>query len=108
MDAARTEDSRTEQLANSAADVSPVIAALRETIAALMLDNEALRTKLAERDVPPPIYLPLKRAAGEAFVRYDRARVWHRKGLIESRKDAGRIVATVSSLIERRVMVDAK
>jgi hypothetical protein len=89
-------------------EVSPEVAALRETVAALTLDNVKLRARLAERDAPPPIFLPLKRAAGSADVPYKRALGWHRKGLIESRKDVGRIVATVSSIIERRILIDGK
>jgi hypothetical protein len=85
-------------------------AALHTSNAVLVREIESLRIKLAEREkiAPPPTYLPLKLAANLAGVQYDRARVWHSKKLIDSRKDAGRIVATVASLIERRVLLNGK
>jgi hypothetical protein len=104
---AQRDDGPTES-PGAPAEVSPEVAALRETVAALTLDNMALRAKLVERDTPPPLFLPLKMAAGNAEVPYKRALGWHRKGLIESRKDVGRIVATVISIIERRMLIDGK
>jgi vancomycin resistance protein YoaR len=78
------------------------------TIDELTLTVATLRTQLAEREAEPKIYVPLKEAAFDASVRDNRARVWHHKGLIDSRKDAGRIVATVVSIIKRRILATGK
>jgi hypothetical protein len=80
------------------------MAALVATNMELMRKVGMLQTRLGEfeRNAQPKQYLPLKQAASLAGVSYDVARVWHGKGLIDSYRDAGRIYATVISLIERR------
>ena len=84
------------------------IAELRATNATLTGLIDTLRSQLAERERErlPTEYFPLKKAASLAGVSYERARVWHGKRLINSRKDGGRVVATIASLIERRVLLD--
>lgn len=91
-------------------DVSTVaeIAELLRTTATLTAEIEALRSRLArlEKDAPPKRYEALKRASGDAGVRYDRARNWHHRGWIDSYQDGVQIYATAASIIQRRSLRD--
>ena len=72
---------------------------LHATIEGLRIDNEALRAALAARNTA--VWLPLKKAAGEANMPYETARAWAAAGLIESDKDGGRVIVNLTDLIAR-------
>jgi hypothetical protein len=86
------------------------IIALRATNSTLVAKLESAQAEIVElkRAAPLDRYAPIKQAAYDSSVRYNRALTWHRKGLIDSRKDAGRIVATVVSLVKRRVLLTGR
>lgn len=88
----------------AAADDKPDIAALLATIEAYRRDNEALRAAAAERAArDAPIWLPLKRAAGNVPMPYENARAWAKRAIAdgrlnEARKPAGRVVVNLVAL----------
>jgi hypothetical protein len=79
--------------------VSPEIAALRATVAALTLDNEALRTRLGERNASPE-WRALKSCNSGPFT-YECLRRWSISGLIIAEKRRGRWYVNVASLNAR-------
>jgi hypothetical protein len=78
-----------------AADQHAAVAALHRTVT----DLEA---RVAQLEQPPAQWLPLKAAAHDAGVRYETARVWAERGLIEARREGKRWLVNVVSLKARK------
>jgi hypothetical protein len=78
-----------------AADHHAAIAALQRTVA-------ELEACVAQLEGPPACWLRLKAAAMDAGVKYETARVWAERGLIEARRDGKRWFVNVASLIARK------
>jgi len=76
-------------------DPHPAIAALQRMVA-------ALEARVAQLEAPTAIWLPLKAAAHDAGVKYETARKWAERGLIEARREGKRWVANVVSLKARK------
>ena len=76
-------------------DHQAAIAALQHTVA-------ELAARVAQLEAPPAIWLPLKAAAHDVGVKYETARKWAERGLIEARREGKRWVANVVSLKARK------
>jgi hypothetical protein len=74
----------------------------QEAIAALQHTVARLEARVAQLEGPPAQWLPLKAAAHDANVKYETARVWAERGLIEARRDSRRWLANVVSLKARK------
>jgi hypothetical protein len=85
--------------------VSPEIAALRATVAALTLDNEALRTRLGERYASPE-WRALKSCDLGPYS-YECIRLWCVRRLIIAEKRGGRWFVDEASLNARLAMLAA-
>jgi hypothetical protein len=67
-----------------------------------------LQARVSELESPPEKWLPLKAGAADANVRYENARSWAEAGLIKSRKDGGRVIVELGSLVARRILFSGK
>ena len=76
-------------------DPYPAIAALQQTVA-------RLEARVAQLEQPPAQWLPLKAAAHDAGVKYETARKWAERGLIEARRDGERWFVNVVGLRTRK------
>ena len=76
-------------------DQQAAIAALQRTVA-------ELAARVGQLEAPTAIWLPLKAAAHDAGVKYETARKWAERGLIEARREGKRWVANVVSLKARK------
>jgi hypothetical protein len=76
-------------------DSQAAIAALRHTVA-------RLEARVAQLEQQPARWLPLKAAAHDAGVKYETARVWAVRGLIEARREGKRWFPNVVSLKARK------
>src|SRR5690348_13485950 len=76
-------------------DPHPAIAALQQTVA-------ALEARVAQLEPTPAQWMPLKAAAHDAGVKYETARVWAMRGLIEARRDGERWIVNLVSLKARK------
>jgi hypothetical protein len=76
-------------------DSQAAIAALERTLA-------ELEARVAQLEGPPAQWLPLKTAAYDAGVKYETARVWAERGLIEARREDKRWFVNVVSLKARK------
>jgi hypothetical protein len=93
-------------VAAAASPASSVIAALTATVEQYRLDNEALRAKLAERDMPPVVW----RALGSCDLgryTYECVRLWCIRRLIIAEKRGGRWFVDEASLKARLAMLAA-
>jgi len=73
-----------------------------QAIAALQRTVAELAARVAQLEAPPAIWLPLKAAAHDAGVKYETARKWAERGLIEACRDGKRWIVNVSSLKARK------
>jgi hypothetical protein len=80
---------------SSAADHHAVVAALQRTVA-------ELEARVAQLEQPPAEWVPLKLAAYAAGVEYETARKWAERGLVEARRDGGRWLVNMVSLVARK------
>jgi hypothetical protein len=76
-------------------DQQAAIAALQHTVA-------RLEARVAQLEQPAAQWLPLKAAAHDAGVKYETARVWAERGLIEARREGKRWLINVVSLKARK------
>lgn len=76
-------------------DHHPAVAALQRSLA-------QLEARVAQLELPPAQWLPLKAAAHDAGVEYETARKWAERGLIEARRDGKRWLANLISLKARK------
>jgi hypothetical protein len=73
----------------------------REVIADLQRTIAQLEARLAELELPPAEWLPLKAAAHDCGAEYENTRKWAVRGLIEARREGGRWFVNVVSLRAR-------
>jgi hypothetical protein len=78
-----------------------------ETIAGLRATIAALNARIAELELPPERWAPLKSAAYDCGVEYETARSWAVSGLITARRERGRWFVDVSSLQARLLRLAA-
>ena len=84
----------------AAVAVSPENAVLLAAVAALTLDNAALRAKLAERDMPTVVWRSLKSCDRGPYT-YECVRLWCVRRLIIAEKRGGRWFVDEASLNAR-------
>lgn len=77
------------------ADQHTAIADLKQAVAELM-------ARVAQLEVSPAQWMPLKAAAGVAGVEYETTRLWAQRGLIEARREGGRWFVNAVSLKARK------
>jgi hypothetical protein len=76
-------------------DHHAAIAALQRTVA-------ELEARVAQLEQPPARWLPLKAAAHDANVKYETARKWAERGLIEARREGKLWLVNVVGLKARK------
>jgi len=94
-------DGDTRDSGQSADDEGDVIAALKQTIA-------HLQARVAELEQPAPQWVPLKRAASAYNLKYETARKWAERGLIEARREGKRWFVCTNSLKARQARLFAR
>jgi hypothetical protein len=78
------------------------MAGLQMRVLELQATNAKLAARLASLDIPAEPWVPLKVAAFDCGLNYERARRWAEKGLFEAERDGKRWICNASSLMARK------
>jgi hypothetical protein len=78
-----------------------------ETIAELRATNARLAARVAELELPPERWAPLKTAAIDCGVEYETLRSWAVAGFITARREGGRWFVNVPSVQARQPRLGA-